>query len=80
MGDAWAGAATPAQATFCCYFLLGARCESADAAAVFDALPLRPSRSTFEAARAAAAEVFLCFATGSSEERSTIPHARRTLA
>lgn len=34
------------------YFLprLGARCESALAAAVFDALLVRPSRSTFEAA------------------------------
>ena len=36
------------------YFrFFGARCESADAAAVFDGLLVRPSRSTFDAAFAA---------------------------
>ena len=36
---------------------LGARCESALAAAVFDALLVRPSRNTFEAALPALADV-----------------------
>jgi hypothetical protein len=36
----------------------GARCESADPAAVFDARLVRPSRKTFDAAFAARAEVF----------------------
>lgn len=43
------------------YFLgarFGARCESADPAAVFDARLVRPSRKTFDAAFAARAEVF----------------------
>jgi hypothetical protein len=45
------------------YFrFFGARCDSADAAAVFDALLVRPSRSTFDAAFAAFAEVFRCLA------------------
>ena len=41
----------------------GALCERALAAAVFDAAPVRPLRSTLEAARAALRPVLLCFAT-----------------
>ncbi|WIM87899.1 hypothetical protein PT015_24290 [Candidatus Mycobacterium wuenschmannii] len=54
----------PIQRSFQSYFLpfapdFGARWLSAEAAAVFDALLVRPSRSTFEAALAAFALVFL---------------------
>lgn len=42
----------------------GARCDSADAAAVLDALLVRPSRSTFDAARPARALVFRDLAIG----------------
>jgi hypothetical protein len=45
------------------YFFLGARCERAEAAAVFDALLVRPSRKTFDAAFAAFADVCRCLAT-----------------
>ena len=41
------------------YFFLGARCDSALPAAVLLALPVRPLRSTLEAARPALALVFL---------------------
>lgn len=44
----------------------GARCESALPAAVLAARPVRPSRSTFDAARAADALVFLDLAMGQS--------------
>jgi hypothetical protein len=39
-------------------YFFGARCERADPAAVFEALLVRRSRSTFEAAFAAFGEVF----------------------
>lgn len=39
------------------YFFFGARCESALPAAVLDAFDVLPSRSTFDAAFAAGAEV-----------------------
>ena len=45
---------------------LGARWLSALAAAVFEALLVRPSRSTFDAADAAFALVFLAFAMRTS--------------
>lgn len=45
------------------YCFFGARCESADPAAVLEALLVRPSRKTLDAAFAAFAEVFRCFDT-----------------
>jgi hypothetical protein len=36
----------------------GARCDSAEPAAIFDARLVEPERSTFDAARAARADVF----------------------
>ena len=43
------------------YFFLEGLCDKADPAAVFDAELVRPSRSTFEAAEAALADVTLLF-------------------
>lgn len=66
-GDAATGAGGDADRASCAsgrhhLLLLGARCDSAEPAAVLDALLVRPSRSTLDAAFAALALVVRCLA------------------
>ncbi len=55
--------------------LFGSRCESALPAAVFDALPVRPSRRTLEAAEAARLDVFFATSFSPSFGRDPSPTA-----
>jgi len=58
------------------YFFFGARWLSAEPAAVFDALLVRPSRSTFDAAFAAFALVFRPFGVGTISPPSVLNSLR----
>jgi len=62
------------------FFFFGARCESAEAAAVFEALLVRLSRITFEAALPAFADVFRCLAISGSLRHPGFSHDGRRSA